>query len=282
MTPTPSSSKPARHWLAAAAILASAILAWTVLRISGGALGAPHWALAIAYCAAGLTIAWLFERDRSSWSALDSAKVRKAAAAFLAAFCLVGVLALAGLAFGVLIGDYRIDVVPLTSAGLVTALTVAVVVLLGEAISEEFVFRHALLNRLRAVMGVWPALGLQAVAFMVWAFVFVTLIGLFGIASDWTIGWDRVLLFLSFGLALGLARELTGSIWAAVGLHLAFQTAAQLTAAGAFPALRIDPASQTEMGIINIWLFAVALTAVAGALALLLIRRGRSDLEPSI
>lgn len=81
---------------------------------------------------------------------------------------------------------------------------------------------------------------------------------------------------LSFGFALGLARVLTGSIWAPVGLHLAFQTAAQLTAAGAYPMVGIEPASQTEMAIINIWLFAVALSAVAGAVALWLKQRSPS------
>lgn len=52
-------------WIAMAAILALAILAWTVLRLAAAATGAPYWMLAVAYCAAGLGIAWLFERERS-------------------------------------------------------------------------------------------------------------------------------------------------------------------------------------------------------------------------
>lgn len=39
---------------------------------------------------------------------------------------------------------------------------------------------------------------------------------------------ERLGLFTAVGLVLGLVRAITGSVWATIGLHLAFQTVAQL------------------------------------------------------
>lgn len=39
---------------------------------------------------------------------------------------------------------------------------------------------------------------------------------------------DRLALFLVFALLLGAFRAATGDIWAGIGLHVAFQTVAQL------------------------------------------------------
>lgn len=39
---------------------------------------------------------------------------------------------------------------------------------------------------------------------------------------------DRLVIFISVGFVLGLVRVVTGSVWAAIGLHTAFQTVAQL------------------------------------------------------
>lgn len=106
---------------------------------------------------------------------------------------------------------------------------------------------------------------LQAVLFTGWAFAFIAVAGGLGGGSDWGISADRVVLFVTFGLILGVFRALSGSIWVGVGFHLAFQTIAQLYASGEASFLQVPEQSANALNVLSFWLFPV----VIGSLLLL-------------
>lgn len=94
-------------------------------------------------------------------------------------------------------------------------------VFLYEALPEELVFREYIYQNLTARMTVIWVITIQAVLF-----------GLFG-AALWIIlsggiSPAHALMFLVVGAVLGVVRMVTGSVWGPIGLHVAFQTAAQL------------------------------------------------------
>ncbi|MQA87627.1 MAG: hypothetical protein GEV03_24140 [Streptosporangiales bacterium] len=109
------------------------------------------------------------------------------------------------------------------------------------------------------------AVVLQAVLFTAWAFAFVAIAGAFVGETDWGISVDRAVLFLTFGLILGLLRAITGGIWAGVGFHLAFQTVSQLYGSGEAGFLQVQEETANVLNLLSFWLFPV----VIGGLLLL-------------
>ena len=96
-----------------------------------------------------------------------------------------------------------------------------VLVFLYEALPEELAFRgyiyQALAERHSRILSVIA----QALLFGVWGTI------LWAIRLE-AVPLDRFMLFISIGFVLGLVRVITGSVWASIGLHTAFQTIAQL------------------------------------------------------
>ncbi|WAU83357.1 type II CAAX endopeptidase family protein [Streptomyces sp. Qhu-G9] len=90
-------------------------------------------------------------------------------------------------------------------------------VFLYEALPEELVFRGYLQRNLLTVLPPWQAVVGQAVLFTLFGF-------LLGVAPT----PDRLFVFFTFALVLGVFRVATGDIAAGVGFHLGFQTVAQL------------------------------------------------------
>lgn len=90
-------------------------------------------------------------------------------------------------------------------------------VLLSEAIPEELVFRGYISAVLAERLGPWWVIGVQTVLFVATA----TLLRGGTSALDLS-------LFAAMGFVLGYVRHLTGSVWAGIGIHVAFQTASQL------------------------------------------------------
>jgi membrane protease YdiL (CAAX protease family) len=66
-------------------------------------------------------------------------------------------------------------------------------------------------------MPLWMAVLGQALLFTAWGF-----------ANGGENSLDRTVLFFSFAIVVGIFRATTGSVWASIGFHLAFQTIAQL------------------------------------------------------
>lgn len=90
-------------------------------------------------------------------------------------------------------------------------------VLLTDAIPEELVFRGYVSAVLAERLSPWWVIGVQAVLFVATATL---------LRGD--VNPLDVSLFAAMGFVLGYVRLVTGSVWTAVGLHVAFQTASQL------------------------------------------------------
>ncbi|WP_433005648.1 lysostaphin resistance A-like protein [Kribbella sp. CA-294648] len=106
--------------------------------------------------------------------------------------------------------------VPLPQLLLTILLQMALVFAL-EALPEELAFRGYIQTNLAERLDTAQAIGVQAILFMTAA---LALRGYNGPAES--------LRFLAVGLALGYIRSITGTIWTGVGLHVSFQTVAQL------------------------------------------------------
>lgn len=90
-------------------------------------------------------------------------------------------------------------------------------VLLSEAIPEELAFRGYVSAVLAERLSSWWVIGVQTALFV------ATAVLLRGGANALDVS-----LFAAMGFVLGYVRLVTGSVWTAVGIHVAFQTASQL------------------------------------------------------
>lgn len=90
-------------------------------------------------------------------------------------------------------------------------------VFIYEALPEELIFRGYFYRNLASAMPLRMAIVVQAGLFTLWGF-----------ANGGENSLERSLLFFGFAVVVGIFRAVTGSVWAAIGFHLAFQTVAQL------------------------------------------------------
>lgn len=91
---------------------------------------------------------------------------------------------------------------------------------------------------------------------------------------------DRIVLFFTFSIVLGVLRVITGSLWASIGFHLAFQWVTQLNAAAVRDGLvRIE--GQPTLELVAFWFFPIVLgSAVLVAASVLRGRTGWREREP--
>ncbi|MFI6265600.1 lysostaphin resistance A-like protein [Micromonospora sp. NPDC051006] len=136
--------------------------------------------------------------------------------------------ALSAIAGCVALGWVRIDLLHSPAALLLLVATQIVLVFLLEALPEELVFRGYLFVNLAERLRRWGTILAQAALFAAWGV-------LVGSVDDPV----RLAVFLGFGVGLGYLRALTGTIWAGVGLHVAFQTVAQLLSGTQVPAFSV-------------------------------------------
>lgn len=116
-----------------------------------------------------------------------------------------------------------------TAAETVTAvLLVACLVLVYEAVPEELVFRGYIYRNLAAVLAPWLAVAAQALIFAAFGTI------LWVVTSGWGVLAERLVLFTGMALVVGCIRLISGSVWGAVGWHLAFQTVMQLAVGGRY------------------------------------------------
>ncbi|MGW5560098.1 CPBP family intramembrane glutamic endopeptidase [Micromonospora sp. NPDC003944] len=155
--------------------------------------------------------------DRRPWAGLGLPSLRAGWRHLL--FGMACWLAPAAVGFLLCLGLGWVEISVRTSVGdvLRVAALLVVLVFLKEALPEELVFRGYLQHHLAARLTAWQAVVGQAVLFTVFGF-------LIGAARS----VDRLALFLVFALLLGAFRAATGDVWAGIGLHVAFQTVAQL------------------------------------------------------
>lgn len=96
-----------------------------------------------------------------------------------------------------------------------------VLVFLLEALPEELAFRGYLQSNLGKIVEPWLAVTIQAALFGSWG-VAIWLI------TEGGIDVAHASMFYVVGAILGVVRLVTGSLWTGIGVHVAFQTAAQL------------------------------------------------------
>lgn len=129
------------------------------------------------------------------------------------------------------LGLARIDLPQGVTAAAGQLLMVLVLVLLYEAIPEELIFRGYLFGFLAERWPTWATIVTQSLAFCTWG----VLIGAAGTP-------DRLLLFFLMSMSIGVIRAITGSVYAAIGFHMVFQTATQPLLGDHWTALTlIDP-----------------------------------------
>lgn len=129
--------------------------------------------------------------------------------------------AVIGVVVAVLAGWMQVGLVDGGADAVLKLLALAGLVLLSEALPEELIFRGFIQSRLGGALGTWGALLGQAVLFTVFAI-------LLGSAPG---PMDMGFIFF-FGLALGVLRAATGSLWASVGFHWLFMTVQQAHGGG--------------------------------------------------
>lgn len=131
-------------------------------------------------------------------------------------------------------------------------------VLLTEAIPEELVFRGYVSAVLAERLPSWWVIGVQTALFV------ATAVFLRGGVSPLDVS-----LFAAMGIVLGYVRLVTGSVWTAVGIHVAFQSASQLV----FTHGSIEFGGSPELGMIA--LGGVPFTAAAILVSVLDVRKTR-------
>lgn len=133
-------------------------------------------------------------------------------------------------------------------------------VFLFEALPEELIFRGYFYRNLADRYPRWFAVLAQAVLFT----LFGAVIGAAGSV-------DRIILFLTFSIVLGVLRVITDSLWASVGFHLVFQWVTQFNAAAVRDGF-VSIEGQPTMELVAFWLFPILLGAIV--LAVGLVSRG--------
>lgn len=269
----------------ASLVLAAIIAGWTgiaalrpmLIEAQIGAQTAGLVVAALTTVFAVALIALMSRRDRWTFSKLGLGSGPGDIRAFGVGVALWTGLAALGLWVGHSLGDFAIETAPLTMAAFALVGLQLLVVFLLEALPEELVLRGYLYTLFAERMPRWVSVIAQAVVFMIWAFALVAISEAIGGRSNWSIGLDRVVLFLTFGVTLALVRLWTGSLWASVGLHLAFQTATQLMLAGRLPVLRVADGG-LEMAAIYLWFFGVVLSGLVALIGLWLSRGRRRSL----
>ncbi|OAM78720.1 CPBP family intramembrane glutamic endopeptidase [Devosia elaeis] len=139
---------------------------------------------------------------------------------------LVGILAWSGpflVGLGICLALGLVDIRPLASWGDILAFVPLLILLvfLLEALPEELGFRGYLQTNLGRLLQPWLAVTVQASLFGSWG-VALWLISAGGIDVM------HASMFYVMAAVLGAVRIITGSLWSTIGIHLAFQTTAQL------------------------------------------------------
>lgn len=120
-----------------------------------------------------------------------------------------------------------------------------------EAFPEELVFRGYIYRHLATRFSTWAAIAGQA--------------ALFTLAAVLLRGYNgpmEALRFLAVGAALGYIRAITGNIWTGVGVHLSFQTVAQLLAAGHVAGIAAAQTGLVEAAALGVIPFTIGVVAI--------------------
>ncbi len=240
-------------------VLLAVVLVWLLVVGGLGSLFGPaysdrlgHAVRALLTTALVVPIICLARRylDRRPWEGLRLTSLRAGWGWLLFGMAFWFVAAGLGLAVTLALGWARISFgVP--SAGIVLLiLYLPFLVFLYEALPEELIFRGYFYRNLSARYARWISVVAQAALFALW-----------GIAIGAGGSVDRVVLFFTFSLVLGILRVLTDNLWAPIGFHVAFQWVTQFVSAAAIEgSLRITERPTLELVVF--WLFPIVLGSI--------------------
>jgi membrane protease YdiL (CAAX protease family) len=250
--------------LRVAAVFAVACLVWIAVDTALAPLGDPHAnrvghaARALVTVVLAVPVVVLARRylDRRPWRGLGLTAPRWALAG---AACWLAAAAL-GTAVTFALGWADATSGPWAPRTMLLALYLPVLVFLFEALPEELVFRGYLYRNLADRFPRPLAVIAQAVLFTA-----------FGVVIGAAGALDRIILFFTFSLTLGVLRVVTGSLWGPIGFHLAFQYVTQFTGAATRDgALRID--GFPDLQFVAFWLLPIVVGGLV--LAVVAARRG--------
>lgn len=227
--------RPGPYWRVAIVVTAVIAVWMFVYHVPTVVLGSDyelrtHAALAVLLVVLTVPVVVLARRylDRQPWEGIGLPSIRVGWRPML--FGMACWLIPAGLGFAWCLGLDWTNITVNVPLGELVLLIVAriVLVFLYEALPGELVFRGYVYQNLAARLPRWVAVGVQAALF-----------ALTGIVTGVGASPQRVLIFFGFGIIVGIFRVVTGTIWAGIGFHLAFQTVAQLLV-GPGPAFTVD------------------------------------------
>lgn len=215
---------PARTWLFIAAVILVAIGLW---RLAVGLNGvapqvfprADRLAFALTVTAGAVVIVGLALRvERARWRSVGLSRPLRGLGQGAAWWLVPAGL---GLTVAGLAGWGQVSLIAGPGEAILKFAALAALVFLSEALPEELIFRGYLQSRLIGLVGAWGGLLIQAALFT----GFAVLIG--AAADPMQIGF-----IAAFGVALGMLRVATGTLWAPIGFHLVFMTVQQAHGAG--------------------------------------------------
>lgn len=256
-------------WTRLLVVFAGATAVWLLILHAPGALFGPpyedrigHAIRAVAATVLGVGLVVLARRglDRRPWAGLRLTSLREGWRWLLAGVAFWLVLAGAGAAIALGLGWVGITSSGLTQQLVLLAVYLPVLVFLFEGLPEELIFRGYVFRNLADRFPRWVAIVGQAAAFTLWGVVI-------GAAQN----GERILLFATFALVLGLLRALTGNLWTSIGFHLAFQYVTQfLVAAERAGAVQIS--GRPDLEVVAFWFMPIV---VGGVVLVLRLRRKR-------
>lgn len=152
--------------------------------------------------------------------------------------------------------DVEIDATLAETAGVV--LLLLVLVLVYEAVPEELIFRGYVQRNLTAAMRPWLAVLVQALLFATFGTT------LWVITEGWGVLLERLMLFFGTGVVTGCIRVISGTVWATVGWHLAFQVVMQMFLSSQY--LEVTVSDETVLVVATAVAAFVTSTTIAGFL----------------
>lgn len=211
-----------------AIVLIVATLIWRLAFFFGGAIFGgtssdyqlyrhiAHALLVFALAVPAVLLLWTW-LDRRPFSELGLGSPKSAWKDFLIGAGIWLVPASVGAALCLAFGWVTIEIVRPLGDILAFVPLLALLVFLYEAFPEELIFRGYIYANLAQRLKGYRVVLVQAALFTLW-----------GVAIGAAASWDRIAFFFFASWMLGSLRMISGSVWATVGFHVAFQTVAQL------------------------------------------------------
>lgn len=249
-----------------AVVVMVALLGWLAIaalttRVWGEGLSlARHAVSAVAalLIAGALVVAARRLLDRRTLATLGLSRGRSAARDMLLGALSWLLPAAIGLVVALAAGWLRIEIDATLTETVGVVLLLVVLVLVYEAIPEELIFRGYVYRNLTAAMAPWLAVLVQALTFTVFG------TALWVITEGWGVLLERLVLFFGMGVVVGCVRLISGSVWAAVGWHLAFQVVMQLVISSQY--LEVTVSNETVFVVVTAVVAFATSTTIAGFL----------------